>query len=82
VGYGYRILTTDNVASVAITSDNTKIISGSDDNTIKAWDINGLKTYLSCKVGSSIPCISLSKSQNLVAFGDASGDLYFGFLFV
>lgn len=68
------------VNSVAITSDNTKIVSGSSDSTM-VWDMNSLKSYLSYKFDSFISSISLSKSQNLVALGDSSGDLYMGFLF-
>jgi WD40 repeat protein len=72
----------NSVNSVAITSDNTKIVSRSQDNTIKVWDLNGSKGYLSCKFDSSIIPANFSKSENLIAIGDDLGDLYAGSLFV
>ena|SRR6185437_11054871 len=71
----------DEVTSVAITSDNTKIVSGSRENTIKVWDLDQLRYYLNNKFDSSISSIALSKSKNLIALGDSSGNLYSGILY-
>jgi WD40 repeat protein len=67
--------------AVAITSDNTKIVSGSRENTIKVWDLDQLRYYLNNKFDSSISSIALSKSKNLIALGDSSGNLYSGILY-
>jgi WD40 repeat protein len=41
---------TSGVRSIAITSDNTRIISGSGDKTVKVWNINQKGKKLSYKV--------------------------------
>ena len=45
---------TDCVYSVAISPDNTKILSGSYDNTIKIWDINGRGLHTELASGNKI----------------------------
>jgi WD40 repeat protein len=53
-----------------ITSDNTKIVSGSEDRTIKVWDLHMGKCYLSYRFDTEISAIAFSKSKNLIAFRD------------
>ena len=64
------------VASVAITSDNSKIVSGSWDKTIKVWDLHEEKYYLNYKFDASILSIAPSKSANQIVLGDNIGNLY------
>jgi WD40 repeat protein len=68
------------VASVAITSDNSKIVSGSWDKTIKVWDLHEEKYYLNYKFDASILSIAPSKSANQIVLGDNIGNLYAGIL--
>jgi WD40 repeat protein len=67
---------TDYVYSVAITPDGTKIVSGSDDNTIKVWDLNNGSNTFSSKFDSSISSIAISTKRNIFVFGNSTGDLY------
>lgn len=69
------------IDSVAITSDNSKIVSGSDDKTIKVWDLDQGKYYLSDKFDKSITAIAFSKSKNLITIGNVYGNLYAGTLY-
>ena len=76
------------VASVAISSDNTKpldnskVVSGSMEGTINAWSSGTSqgKYYLSYKFDSSFRSITVSKSKNLIT-GDSNGNLHAGILY-
>jgi len=68
----------DYVSSVAITSDNSKIVSASRDNTIKFWNRDKGKCYLRYKFDEGMVSISLSKNRNFIALGGEGGDLYLG----
>jgi WD40 repeat protein len=69
------------VNSVAITSDNSKIVSGSADKSIKIWDLHQGKYCFSGKFDASITAVALSKSKNLIILGDYRGNLYAGTLY-
>jgi WD40 repeat protein len=62
------------VTSLTITSDNSKIVSGSHDKTIKVWDFSG-KCYSTNNFDTVISSIALSKNNNLIALGDQDGNL-------
>jgi WD40 repeat protein len=51
------------VISVAISSDNSKIVSGSSDHTIKVWDLNTGR-LLNTLIGHSSRVISVAISSN------------------
>lgn len=69
------------VHSVAITSDNTKIVSGSEDNTIKVWKIQKAKYSSNYKIDSGILSISILKNENIILISDKSRNLYLASLF-
>jgi WD40 repeat protein len=60
----------DNINSVAITSDNTKIVSGSRDKTIKVWELNTGK-LLNTLEGhtSSISSVAITSDNSKIVSG-------------
>ena len=66
------------VSSVAITPDGTKIVSGSNDNTVKVWDLNYGSSISACKFDSKISTIAItfSKNKNILVSGDSNGNVY------
>jgi WD40 repeat protein len=65
---------TNDVNSVAIASDNTKIVSGSNDTTVKIWDQTNCSHILVCKFDSSVTAINLSNNNKNIEVGDANGN--------
>jgi WD40 repeat protein len=61
---------TDLVSSVVISPDNSKIVFGSWDKTIKFWNRDNIKCCLRCKFDETMV---LSKSRNFVALGGSLG---------
>jgi WD40 repeat protein len=69
------------VTSVAITSDNSKIVSGSSDHTVRGWDLHLGKCYLNNRFDAAISSIALFGSGNSIVLGDVDGNLYAGTLY-
>jgi WD40 repeat protein len=70
------------VESIAITSDNSKIVSGSWDRTVKVWDLHQGECYISGRFDISISSIALSNYGNWIVIGDRNGNLYAGTLYL
>jgi len=66
---------------IAITSDDTKVVQCSEDNSLKVWNLNTQKCDLTFNLDIPVSSIAVSKKGNLVAFGDYSGNIYTGYLF-
>ena len=72
---------TRGVSSVAISPDSTKIVSASDDNTIKVWEIQKGKYCSSYKFDSGIKYITFFNKRSIILILDLSKNLYFASLF-
>ena len=66
---------TSGVSSIAITTDNTKIVSVSSDH-IKMWDLNNGSIISDCKFDSPITSIAISKNKNIMTIEDFNGGVY------
>jgi WD40 repeat protein len=68
---------TDGIRSIAISKDGKKIISGSNDKTVRVWDINNPKGNPNVLIGStaSIRSVACSANDRYIAAGDINGNL-------
>jgi tetratricopeptide (TPR) repeat protein len=64
------------VYSVAISPDNTKIVSGSGDNTIRVWDLQSNKYYFKWRFDCSIHSINFFHMKNMILITDTLGNIY------
>lgn len=67
------------ISSVAITSDNSKFVSGSVDATFKVWGLDTAKCY--SRYRFEVPIHSVTLSKHGVGLGDSIGNLYAGTLY-
>ena len=67
----------DSVNTVAVTADGKRAISGSQDRTIKVWDLSSGKFLASFTGESSIACCAIAPDGVTIVAGDASGRVYF-----
>ncbi|MHA1898599.1 MAG: WD40 repeat domain-containing protein, partial [Promethearchaeota archaeon] len=65
----------DYVRSVCYSPDGKYIASGSDDNTIKVWDIEENKVVVSFEHYSSVKSVEFSRDGKYVMGGDFYGDV-------
>jgi len=68
---------TDPVEAVAVTPDGKHAISGSDDNTIRVWDIKTGQTISSFSGDGPLLALAISPDGDTIVAGDASGRVHF-----
>ncbi|MEP6524102.1 hypothetical protein NDA07_20355 [Microcoleus vaginatus DQ-U2] len=68
---------TSSVNAVAVTADGKRAISGSDDKTIKVWDLTTGNVIASFTGESSIACCAIAPDGVTIVAGDESGRVYF-----
>ncbi|MEG4099510.1 WD40 repeat domain-containing protein, partial [Microcoleus sp. Pol17_C1] len=68
---------TSSVNAVAVTPDGKRAISGSDDKTLKVWDLSSGNLIASFTGESSIACCAIAPDGVTIVAGDASGRVYF-----
>lgn len=61
------------VNSVTITRDGSTVVSGSEDHTVRVWDIQSGQARLTMRHESPVNTIALSPDGRLVAAGDDNG---------
>jgi WD40 repeat protein len=73
---GYLEGHTMEVATVVLTPDNQKAISGSQDNTIKVWDVKKYSIIAEFHCEGWINVLKYSPSLNSIIAGDQNGRIY------
>jgi WD40 repeat protein len=67
----------DKINTVAITSDGHHIISGSDDNTLKIWNLATREVIATFFGDGSINCFAASPDGKTILAGDSAGRVHF-----
>jgi WD40 repeat protein len=65
------------VSAVAVTADGKRAISGSDDNTLKLWNLETGEVIASFTGESSIYCCAVTPDGVTIVAGKASGRVHF-----
>jgi WD40 repeat protein len=65
------------VNAIAVTPDGKTVISGSDDNTIKIWDLATRKEIATFTGESPILCCAIAPDGVTIVAGESSGRLHF-----
>ncbi len=64
------------MSAVAITPDGRRVISGSDDKTLKVWDIETGALICTFTCEGSVDCAAVATDGRTVVAGDAVGRVY------
>ena len=67
---------TNDVNAVAITPDGNTAVSGSDDNTLRVWDVATGELVVFYPLDSAGTSVAVTKDDHVIA-GTASGQLHF-----
>ncbi|MGK7931372.1 MAG: WD40 repeat domain-containing protein [Microcystaceae cyanobacterium] len=65
------------INSVAVTSDDKIIISGSTDKTVKVWDIKTGNCIATFTAEAAITCVAVAPDNVAIVAGDAIGRVHF-----
>ena len=68
---------TDWVSSIAVTPDGNLVISASDDNTLKVWDLETRQVIADFTGESSLECCAVAADGVHIIVGEASGRVHF-----
>jgi WD40 repeat protein len=65
------------VWAVAVTGDGRYAVSGSDDQTLKVWDLSSGQVVASFCGDSAIHCCAIAPDKRTIIAGDALGRVHF-----
>lgn len=79
---GLRPLTTlsghtEDVTAVAIAPDSSFLVSGSEDNTLKVWDLATGEELITFVGESAFNCCAVTPDRKTIVAGDAGGQVHF-----
>ncbi len=62
---------------MAITADGRRVVSGSDDKTLKVWDLETGALIGTFNCDGRVDCAAVAPHGRTVVAGDAAGRVYF-----
>ena len=65
------------VNAVAITPDGQQVVSASEDNTLKVWELESGKEIASFTGESTLKCCAVAPDGVTIVAGEASGRVHF-----
>ena len=66
---------TDKVTSIALTSDNLFLVSGSKDKTLKLWDLKGKRCLASISHQNKVYAVAISPDNKTIVAGCSGGEI-------
>ncbi|KAB8331286.1 hypothetical protein SD80_026025, partial [Scytonema tolypothrichoides VB-61278] len=67
----------DSVRAVIVTPDGKRVISASDDSTLKVWDLADGKVVTNFTADSPLWCCAVAPDGMTITAGDTSGQIHF-----
>jgi WD40 repeat protein len=67
----------DGVASVAVSPDGRRAVSGSDDRTLKVWDLGAGVVLATFSGDSGVSCCAIAPDGRTIVTGEQSGRVHF-----
>jgi len=68
---------TDSVTAVALTPDTCRVVSGSHGNTLRVWDLEDVKEFVTFTVDRIVTACAVARDNRLIVAGDRFGQLHF-----